>query len=274
MAKFYFLIEKIYKYFFRTIIGYLLKIIFKKKKIKFSKLGSDYGSWCFLNLDNLFNSIIISCGSGEDISFDIEFINKFNLKIILLDPTPRAIDYFELVKKSFGSKKKQGYTNDGKQKISSYDLTEITSQDLILIPKAIWIENLNQKKFFSPKNKKHVSYSFNDFSNDYRKDSDFIKVETITYDNVIRDNSINSLPLIKLDIEGSETSVIEDILEHRILPDQILVEFDELTTYELKAIYKYYRLHKKMLRKGYISVDVNNFSNQLYVKSSCLEKLH
>ena len=54
---------------------------------------------------------------------------------------------------------------------------------------------------------------------------------TINYSKLIHDLNIKSLPLIKLDIEGSETEVIQDLLNNYILPDQILVEFDR--TYDL-----------------------------------------
>ena len=60
-----------------------------------------------MNLKNLYNSTIISCGVGEDISFDIEMMNKFNSRIIFVDPTPRAIKYYDQIIKNIGKKKQK-----------------------------------------------------------------------------------------------------------------------------------------------------------------------
>ena len=41
-------------------------------------------------IKNLSQPIIISCGLGEDASFDIDMINRFGAKILCIDPTPRV----------------------------------------------------------------------------------------------------------------------------------------------------------------------------------------
>ena len=73
--------------FFRLLILFFLKAE-KKKLVNF---GSKASSWDIILNENLFNSEIISCGVGEDISFEIELINNYNCKVILIDPTPRSI---------------------------------------------------------------------------------------------------------------------------------------------------------------------------------------
>ena len=40
--------------------------------------GSVYGGWVVANSDSLKSSTIISCGLGEDASFDIEMINELS----------------------------------------------------------------------------------------------------------------------------------------------------------------------------------------------------
>ena len=75
------------------------------------------------------------------------------------------------------------------------------------------------------------------------------------------------MPLIKLNIEGSECNVLNNLLESPVLPKQILVEFDELYTYEINQIKKYNKLHKKLNDTGYKSIVTNSFSNQLYIKN-------
>ena len=60
-------------------------------------MGSEYGNWKFIKLENLYNSTIISAGVREDISFDIEFINLFKSKVILVDQLLKAIDHLDEV---------------------------------------------------------------------------------------------------------------------------------------------------------------------------------
>ena len=45
---------------------------------------------------------ILSLGAGEDISFDIELVNKFNCCVNIYDPTKRAIDHFSQIKRIMG----------------------------------------------------------------------------------------------------------------------------------------------------------------------------
>lgn len=79
---------------------------------------------------------------------------------------------------------------------------------------------------------------------------------------------------LQLDIEGSEYNVISSILKNNVLPDQILVEFDELYTYGLQQLKKYFKLHDQLIKKDYLAIKTNHFSNQLYIKKKCLKKLH
>ena len=64
---------------------FIINKISKTKKLFY--LGTEYGGWHFINDENLENSLMISAGVGEDISFDIEMINKYKIKVILIDPT-------------------------------------------------------------------------------------------------------------------------------------------------------------------------------------------
>ena len=96
------------KFLPKKLINTIKRIIPNKKnkllkKLKFSNsekvinLGSDYGGWSLLDSKNLENKFIISAGLGEDASFDIEIINKYNCKVICVDPTPRAIDHYNQI---------------------------------------------------------------------------------------------------------------------------------------------------------------------------------
>lgn len=73
------------------------------------KLGTEYGGWTFADSDNLSNSTIISCGLGEDASFDIEFASKFNSKVVMVDPTPRAVKHHNEIMERVGMSASKPY---------------------------------------------------------------------------------------------------------------------------------------------------------------------
>ena len=143
-----------------------------------------------------------------------------------------------------------------------------------MLNKAIWNKSDEELKLYFPKDKSNVSLSVSNFSNNFKNDTDFIKVRTITYSELLKKFNITKLTLLKLDIEGAECDIILNLIENNLLPDQILVEFDELYTYDLKQLRKYLRLHNKLTKKNYLSVKTQHFSNQLYIKRECLKKSH
>ena len=59
---------------------------FFQKNKSLIKIGTTYGGYDIVN-KNLKEPIVLSCGLGEDASFDIDMINKFDAKVFILDPT-------------------------------------------------------------------------------------------------------------------------------------------------------------------------------------------
>jgi len=55
--------------------------------------------------------------------------------------------------------------------------------------------------------------------------------------------------MIKLDIEGSEIEVLDLMIDKKILPNQILVEFDELNKINEIALKRFSDIHQKLLLK-------------------------
>jgi len=59
------------------------------------KLGTNYGGWYIPKKVKLNkNSIIYSAGVGEDISFDVKLISKYDCNIYLIDPTQKALKHY------------------------------------------------------------------------------------------------------------------------------------------------------------------------------------
>jgi len=210
------------------------------------------------------HSSIISCGLGEDASFDVEFAAKYESTVIILDPTPRAIRHFEEIMIRMGSSPKMAHTDDGKQPVESYDLTSLKETNLRLCRKALWNER-KKVRFFSPPNESHISHSIVNFQDQYRTDAKHIEVDAVTIDELISDFGLKSVELIKMDIEGAEIEVIQDMLHKNILSSQILVEYDELLAApSRRSKTRIECCHEALLAKGYRPIHIDPPSNFLY----------
>ena len=146
------------------------------------KIGSDYGGWVvpqtLLNQD----SICYCGGCGEDISFDLGLIERFNCQVYGFDPTPRAI----------------AYVNDKIQGVDAYHF----------FPLGLW----NQKdtlKFYVPQNESHVSHSLVNL----QKTEDYLEVEVERLRVLMERCGHSQLTLLKIDIEGAEYEVLKTILQ-------------------------------------------------------------
>ena len=191
------------------------------------RLGSNYGGWTLQPSKDLHHSTILSCGLGEDASFDIEFASQFNARVIMVDPTPRALIHFREIQLRVGKPAAHAYVKGGQQPTTSYDLSRIDKGALILEPSALWIEN-TKLKFYAPRNPDHVSHSIINFQNNYTDETKHIEVAALTPETLIDKYALATIPLMKLDIEGAEVSVIKHMIEKWIRPRQLLVEFDEM----------------------------------------------
>lgn len=231
-------------------------------------LGTSYGGWYFISPTENKNLTLVSAGVGEDISFDIEFMNLFNSRVIFIDPTPRAIMHIESVFLNLGKNKSQEYKlNSGKQSIESYELSNITKDNFVLIKKALYNKTGLTVKFYLPKNHNHVSHSISNFQNNFKTNTDYIKVQTISVVDVINENKLEEIDLLKLDIEGAENLVLLDMIKKKIFPDQILVEFDELSTNFVLPFFKAFFIFIKLLFNNYELIKINNFPNYLFKRT-------
>ncbi len=228
------------------------------------KLGSAYGGWTFEPSPDLKDSVIISCGLGEDASFDVEFAARFNSKVIIVDPTPRAIRHFQEIQGRLGKVASKGYEPGGKQPVVSYDLHNINRDSLILEPFALWVEN-TRLKFFAPPDPDHVSHSIVNYRNNYTETGPSIEVESITLEELLSKHQLRTVPLIKLDIEGAEVKVIRHMLDRAVHPRQVLVEFDEMSNPSPRSKQNVEEVDRLLRQAGYLCRSFDGPSNFLYV---------
>ena len=158
--------------------------------------GSEYGGFAILKDSLSANSVVLSCGVGEDVSFDLSIIRKYNCRIVAVDPTPKAVNYV-----------RRHVRTDGfsllEIAVSSYD---------------------GLARFYLPKNQDWVSGSLNQGG---KTSSDFIEVSCLRLGSILRKANISRLDLLKLDIEGAEYDVLEEYISDKESPraKQIALEF-------------------------------------------------
>lgn len=258
------------KFFYKLVKKLLFEFCsFIQVDIPVKYYGTSYGGWYVAEQYMSDNLNILSAGVGEDISFDIEILNKFKSKIIFIDPTPRAIAHIEKIVENIGNKKTIPYDDkSGNQKVQSYELSNIQIDSFILIEKALYSESDLVIKFYKPNNDAFVSHSISNFQNQYNKKSDYIEVSTTNIEDIIKTHRINEIDILKLDIEGAENQVIPDFLRRKIFPKQLLVEFDELTTSFIKPYLKAFMIFIKLILNSYCLVKTQNFPNFLFVKKT------
>jgi FkbM family methyltransferase len=156
-------------------------------------LGKEGASWVISPHSLTEESVVYSFGVGEDISFDLQLIQRFGLRVHAFDPTPRSIEWIrsQTLPKEF---------NFHPYGISDFDGT---------------------CKFSPPENPLHVSHTILDRQTPWRT----IEAPVHRLCTIMSVLGHDRLHLLKMDIEGAEYGVLADMLKSRIAVDQLLVEF-------------------------------------------------
>lgn len=175
---------------------------FKREKYNYRKSPSIkwFGDlWCGFFVDTAFlteKSILLSFGVGNDISFDLALHKAGVKKIFLFDPTPSAIAFI------------------GKLKLPA---------SFSFFP--IGLDNRDGHKLMYLPAGNRVSGSI--FLNRHLQQENSVQVEMRTLSAIMKMLNISHIDILKIDIEGSEFVVLENILQENIFPDQICLEYHE-----------------------------------------------
>ena len=158
------------------------------------RLGTVYGGWTIAPHSLGPRSIICSFGVGNDISFDLEAIEKFGLTVHGFDPSPEAVHWV-----SQQVDLPAGYV------FHAYGLGKEDGNVVFSAPDSGGMYSSSESHMYAA-NKK-------------------ISLPVRTLATVIHSVSTGFIDVLKLDIEGAEYDLIDDIIAHRSSVGQLLIEF-------------------------------------------------
>jgi len=181
-----------------------------------------HGDWCFIPDELTSESIIYSLGVGEDIIFDVEIIKEFNLYVEAFDPTPNSIEWL----KSTSTPENFRFHPYG-----------ISNQDDHLKLYPLVIKGKKSKSMFT-------------LNNECGSDEgDFVEIPVKKLSTIMKELNHQKIDILKMDIEGAEYDVIEDLLESNLDVKQLLVEFHH--RFETIGKKKSEDIIKKLNENGY-----------------------
>ena len=223
------------------------------------RLGTNYGGWYVpKNMELNENSIIYSGGVGEDISFDIKIQEKYKCNIFLIDPTEKALIHFNEAKEYYKNGK-QFLGNIQKDYIQCIQNNKPDFSKFYYFNIGLW--NCHDKlKFYKQNNKNYVSQSL--IENMFTQEYDEVNVTTIKA--LMEEKKHKTIDLLKLDIEGAEIEVIQQMLDDEIFPKYILIEFDLFLKKKDPGNKKTNDLISRLLSLNYIILINDNYNITFY----------
>jgi FkbM family methyltransferase len=241
------------------ILKQILKIFLSRKvlKVPLETHGSSSGKWTIPKHHITKSSNIILAGAGTDISFDVALYQKYTPNIVIMDPTPKAQEHFTTVIEFLQHSRPDVILAKQYHKILNIDYSK-----LHFLPIGLW-NKTTKLDFFSPKNEDHVSFS----ALNLQRTTKSISLNVTSLAEVMRLFDWERIDLLKLDIEGSEYTVIESIFVENIFPTILTIEFDEMATNPFitkwpKSILK----TVNRLQKEYNICNIDRFFNFTFVK--------
>lgn len=191
------------------------------------RFGTKYGGFYYPeDLPKLNSDSIIYCvGAGEDITHDVILSYKTKCPVHIFDPTPRAIEHVKYVKdvldgtkEPVDDKKFGGGDNNYWKMILSH---KVKGNKLILYECGLSIED-GTVPFYLPINDDYVSCSLVPIG----RSCESMNVHVKTINTIMKELNHDHIDLLKIDIENIECDVLEKMLNDKIYPTYISVDFD------------------------------------------------
>jgi FkbM family methyltransferase len=161
---------------------------------RLERLGTEYGGYCLAPTLMKPDAVVYSVGIGEDISFDRALIEHFGVEVEAFDPTPKV-----------------------RRWLASQTLPEQFHFHAMGIA-----DSDGEAVFHLPTRNDWVSHSMISARQYSRETASFPVMRVAT---VMERLGHSHVDVLKMDIEGGEYGVIEDLVRTRIPVGQLLVEF-------------------------------------------------
>ena len=193
----------------------------------FKKLGTKYGGWSMLPVDELdSDSIVYSFGAGEDISYEFVLSGYSDCEIHIFDPTPRAVEHFTFCTEQAKEKKLLEFNpkfGGSDPEYNSYiKNSEANLNKLFFHEYGVYDED-STFEFFYPQDKNHVSLSIDNLQNT----SDSIPLRVKKVDTILKELGHKHIDVMKLNIEGAEIKTLLYMLKNtNIRPTYISVKLE------------------------------------------------
>lgn len=189
-------------------------------KNRLVRLGTAYGGW-WLPADAGLSetSICYLAGAGEDLSFDCALVQRFRCCLRIVDPTPRAVQHFQGLANAVAEGKR--FAINGSE-TEFYDIGPEDLARIRFLPVGLADKDV-EMKFFLPRNPEHVSCS----TMNLQGTDDYFTAQCHRLSTLMAEQDDAAVDLLKMDIEGAEYSVISDLVDSRLMPRILLIEFDE-----------------------------------------------
>ncbi len=155
------------------------------------KVGNNGCDWIICPKMVKSGDIVYSFGIGTDISFDEEVISRFGVNVFAFDPTPRSMQWLENQKLP--------------QNFKAFEIALSNADGEISLS--------------MPSNSQHVSYQFRT----HQEATEVFAAKKLS--TIMSENQHKILSICKIDIEGAEIQVIQDIVSEQVQIQQLLVEF-------------------------------------------------
>jgi len=169
-------------------------------EIKMLPLAYRHGAW-MIHPDPIDeSSVIYSFGVGSNIAWDLAMIERFGCAIDAFDPTPRSIEWIRAQQSRGELPERFVFHEYG---VGDHD--GITT-------------------FYPPRRPQSSNYSSIDRGRGFRG-AERIKAQVYRLESIMQMLGHSAIDILKMDIEGGEYAVIEDLLQSDIKVGQILVEF-------------------------------------------------
>jgi FkbM family methyltransferase len=214
------------------------------------------------------NQLICYCvGAGIDISFDTALAEYTGAKVFIIDPMPYALDHFNIVKDA--ALLQQKVTIDPGENEYTYTISKERFSNIHFLPIGVW-DKKEIVKFYFPSKENYAGHSITNLQNT----DTYIEAPVDTLDSIMQAHQHKEIDILKLEIEGAEYTVLDDIIHKKIPVKIILIEFDEIhNKVGLARLRRVVAASNKLVNAGYTIAHSTFSFKRMFVRNDVYEQL-